>query len=549
MKKRLIGIFVILTIIMLPLNIFASDYTGIDTDIKIEEDDEAVKSSIDITNNIVGTLQVVGTIVSIASLTIIGLRYMFSSVQERAQMKGVIIYWIIGAVLVFGTSNVLAIVYDVLDNIQHEYQDAEILVHPTCVSKGIMLQKCIDCGRERKVDIPIDPDAHSMSAWVYTLETCETDGKKVRTCMLHGCEYREEELVPRLGHDFVFGVIKAPTCTENGYQGNKCRRASCGLEKDKTVLVATGHSAVYSETVEVTPTCYAVGRKKFTCQNGCGDSYTETLSKIPHNYTKEEIAPGYLKTPVNCTQPAVYYKKCTMCPAKGTNTFTYGSSWGHDFSDKTDTSNANIASSGTCLVQTKYYCKCTKCGQRGTDTFSSGYGDHAYGEWTEVTAATCTSANSAKRVCSICNSIKTGSTQGALGHNYGDWTITKAATCGVAGTRSSTCSRCSDTKTETISALAHTYGTGVVVEPTCTTFGYTQYTCTTCSATESTDVVWFLGHDWEYSFTIGVYSWYKCSRCGEKTDSWRMLNIFRVILNIIEENILLIILTEYFYIF
>ena len=58
-----------------------------------------------------------GSVISVIALLIIGFRYMMSSLEDRAAMKGVMIYYIIGAVLVFATSNVLSIVYNVINDI------------------------------------------------------------------------------------------------------------------------------------------------------------------------------------------------------------------------------------------------------------------------------------------------------------------------------------------------------------------------------------------------------------------------------------------------
>ena len=66
----------------------------------------------------VGIFQVVGSVISIIALVIIGFRYMFSSVQEKAEVKGVIGYYIVGAILVFATSNVLSVVYNVITSIK-----------------------------------------------------------------------------------------------------------------------------------------------------------------------------------------------------------------------------------------------------------------------------------------------------------------------------------------------------------------------------------------------------------------------------------------------
>ena len=55
-----------------------------------------------------------GSILSVAALMIIGFRYMLSSLEEKAAMKGILIYYVVGCVLVFATSNILSIVYDII---------------------------------------------------------------------------------------------------------------------------------------------------------------------------------------------------------------------------------------------------------------------------------------------------------------------------------------------------------------------------------------------------------------------------------------------------
>ena len=99
--------------------------TTIDTDIKIGTTN-AAKSTKTFTENILGYLQAIGSVVSVVALAIIGFRYMFSSLEEKAQMKGVIPYYIAGAVLVFATTTVLSLVYDAMNEIGTAYDSAGI---------------------------------------------------------------------------------------------------------------------------------------------------------------------------------------------------------------------------------------------------------------------------------------------------------------------------------------------------------------------------------------------------------------------------------------
>lgn len=56
-----------------------------------------------------------------------------------------------------------------------------------------------------------------------------------------------------------------------------------------------------------------------------------------HGEWVETVSDSYLKTAATCTAPAVYYKSCKICGAKGTETFTSGNPLGHDFSNNAET--------------------------------------------------------------------------------------------------------------------------------------------------------------------------------------------------------------------
>lgn len=60
---------------------------------------------------IAGAIQIFGTIISIVSLLIIGIRYVASSIDEKAELKERLFPYLIGAVLLFGASNLVNIVY------------------------------------------------------------------------------------------------------------------------------------------------------------------------------------------------------------------------------------------------------------------------------------------------------------------------------------------------------------------------------------------------------------------------------------------------------
>ena len=60
---------------------------------------------------IVGIIQVVGTIISVAMIIVLGIKYMMGSAEEKAAYKSTLLPYFIGAVLIFAASNLSQIIY------------------------------------------------------------------------------------------------------------------------------------------------------------------------------------------------------------------------------------------------------------------------------------------------------------------------------------------------------------------------------------------------------------------------------------------------------
>lgn len=97
---------------------------------------------------------------------------------------------------------------------------------------------------------------------------------------------------------------------------------------------------------------------------------------------------------------------------------------------------------------------------------------HAYGEWTVVTKASCTTDGTQERVCE-CGEKEVQAIPG--GHTYGEAKEVKAASCQEDGVKEKTCTACGSTVTETIAATGHSFTNATVFAPkTCTTCGMTE---------------------------------------------------------------------------
>ena len=72
-------------------------------------------------------------------------------------------------------------------------------------------------------------------------------------------------------------------------------------------------------------------------------------------------------------------------------------------------------------------------------------------------------------------------------HDYVAGNVITEPTCTTVGYKELTCTKCGSTDKEEIAMLEHTYNKGDVVAPTCASEGYTNYVCD-CGATEQRDV-------------------------------------------------------------
>lgn len=131
--KKSIKIF-IMTIFMLLIffsneNIYASSNSYISNEViyiaKFNPDNWKPDSTTEVlgadktkkfANKIIGGVQVIGSCASVIMLMIIGVRYIFGSVEEKAEYKKTLKPYVIGAVLLFGITNILVVIQKIVRN-------------------------------------------------------------------------------------------------------------------------------------------------------------------------------------------------------------------------------------------------------------------------------------------------------------------------------------------------------------------------------------------------------------------------------------------------
>ena len=359
---------------------------------------------------------------------------------------------------------------------------------PTCTTDGY--PDCYKCTRCEKLfvdedgntevagDLTIQRLGHNWTSWVTAVLPTDTEpGLEKRKCIR--CGEVEERDIEAIGHNMTFVEAKAATCTEPGnvayYACDRCGKNYAdeegAAEIANVVIDALGHDLPAEPTEAVPATCAAEGYNAYVCSR-CDLTVIETLPKISEH---GEAIPYGENRAATCAAPGqVAGTMCSICGAVLTQPTSIAKLAHTAEAERRDVKAA------TC-VETGYTgdLYCAECGQKMETGTVIEKTTHQYGDWVTV-EATCTTYGSRTRTCVICGDEVVVELP-VLGHQV---VVDKAqaATCETAGVTAGThCSRCGAllTAQEDVEALGHSY-TAVVVEPTCTKVGYTEYTCSHC---------------------------------------------------------------------
>ncbi len=116
MKKTICLIIMLLLIVSVIPNVYAED-SGISEIKKTMEEvqgyksDDANSNVSKVINNVIGLIQFVGTGIAIVIVSILGIKYILASPNEKADVKKMAIPIIIGCILLFGAVNIVAAIY------------------------------------------------------------------------------------------------------------------------------------------------------------------------------------------------------------------------------------------------------------------------------------------------------------------------------------------------------------------------------------------------------------------------------------------------------
>ena len=224
--------------------------------------------------------------------------------------------------------------------------------------------------------------------------------------------------------------------------------------------------------VSTEATCTTNGEEKRVCS--CGEYETQVIKSTGHNYESVITAP-------TCTEKGYTTRTCSVC--KDSYADNYVKALGHTLGDW------KTATEATCIANGEEKRTCADCDYFETQPVkATGHNYEAV-----ITDPTCTESGFTTNTCSNCQDSYVDKYVSATDHSFDVWKTVIEATCTENGEEKQECKNCDYFETQTITATGHNYE-AVVTDPTCTTLGYTTYTCSKCQDNFESDLVFPNGH-------------------------------------------------------
>lgn len=328
---------------------------------------------------------------------------------------------------------------------------------------------------------------------------------------------------PTHEHDYHYLETVAPSCENLGYERWQCE--GCGELQKRNYTPAKGHN--YKAVTIREATCKQGGLKLWLCSD-CGDFYEETTPLASHSYKTVKHNPtcrmtGYTEhicevcgdnyitdiTPIishayehitkepTCTEKGYTTHTCTMCDYHYVSDYTEPT--GHKWDEGHTVTNSTCDAEGVI----EYHCLNDSCTEKMIKAISAT--GHTPGK-----AANCTEP----QVCEVCGTVLELPT----GHHYDSKVI--APTCTSMGYTVYTCRDCDDTYTGDYTDKAEHDYKKTKTAPTCTSHGYTTYSCKNCDDEYVSDYTEKLAHNYKEDITHPTctsmgFSTFTCADCGD----------------------------------
>ncbi len=115
--KKLLKILPVLMVVAMILLVASPVFATTIGGVSIDPSTNSANSVSGIGNNILGIIQVVGTVVAVGVLMVLGIKYMMGSAEEKAEYKKTMIPYLIGAILLFAAVNLASWIVGIANSI------------------------------------------------------------------------------------------------------------------------------------------------------------------------------------------------------------------------------------------------------------------------------------------------------------------------------------------------------------------------------------------------------------------------------------------------
>jgi len=415
---------------------------------------------------------------------------------------------------------------NIIDKASHEFvwkTDKSATENET----GIKHEECTVCGavRSENTVIPKLEHTHAMTHYNAVEATCQAEGNaEYWHCTKCNKNYADESGTTELL------TVAIPVNPDNHIGGTKIvgqKDADCETAGHTGDTICNGCGIVIVKGTEVSPLghkvqsadwktdstnhwheCSVCGKKldvsahkggTATCQakslcEVCGQPYGDFAE---HKYIEKADA-KYLKSVATCVSKAVYYKSCSVCGIKGTETFEYGE---FDMNNHAGTTYIKDQKEATC--------------------YEEGYtGDTYCGDCNMKIEDGSVIAKAAHNPASVwstddnyhwktCQTVGCGNIIDKAEHRGGTADCTHKAICEVCGVEYGATDVNNHTNTEIRNA----------VEATCTQDGYTgDIYCKDCGEKVADGTIIKAGHDYGDEYKSDAESHWKECVCGSIAD-------------------------------
>ena len=247
---------------------------------------------------------------------------------------------------------------------------------PNCTEPGRDIYTCFDCGLSYSI-VYTPALGHNMSDWTYvSYVTCTEDGNRWRKCTRE-CGYREEEVTPATGHNYVWTIDKPNNCGVAGVGHHEC--SYCGNKINVDSYIAPTGKHVYDSVCDV------------SC-NVCSKTRT-----APHNYA------WIVDKENNCGIDGIKHEECSVCHTKRNENTVLFATGEHSYAWIVDKEN-------NCGIDGIKHEECSVCHtKRNENTVIFATGEHSY-EWIVDEENNCGIDGIKHEECSVCHTKRNENT-------------------------------------------------------------------------------------------------------------------------------------------